>query len=170
MPRRPLSRAFLIDNLRVEKRHANQWMDMAEGFGVPTGDLSETVIIPEVEALTHWMWSVTNRGTFVEAVSAANFSIEGVTQGIATRIVKGFSKYHGSEGVDLGNKAYHWMEAHAHYDDIHPYEALEIIKLHARSEELQQKVIHAAQRSLEYLFRALEACYWAYTPEAAYAQ
>lgn len=160
------SRAFLIDNLRVEKRHADQWIDMALGFGVSRAELFETAIHPEVEALTHWLWSITNRGTFVEAVSAANFAIEGVTQGIATRMVKGFARYHGSEGVHLPKKAYYWMEAHAHYDDLHPYEALEIIKAHATTKESQQKVTHAAQRSLEYLFRALEACYWAYAPQA----
>lgn len=158
------SRSFLIDNLRVEKRHADQWIDMALGFGVSRAELFETPILPEVEALTHWMWSISNRGTFVEAVSAANFAIEGVTQGIATRMVRGFARYHGSEGVHLPKKAYYWMEAHAHYDDLHPYEALEIIKVHATTKETQQRVTHAAQRSLEYLFRALEACYWAYAP------
>ncbi len=163
----PPSRAFLIDNLRVEKRHADQWVDMAKGFGLPKSELLETPIIPEVEALTHWMWSITNRGSFVEAVSATNFAIEGVTQGIATRMVRGFTKYHGTEGVFLAKKAYYWMEAHGHYDDLHPYQALEIIKLHATSAELQYRVRHAAQRSFEYLFRALEACYWAYAPEPA---
>ncbi len=166
----PMSRAFLIDNLRVEKRHADQWLHMAGGFGVPKRKLFETPILPEVEALTHWMWSITNRGTFVEAVAAANFAIEGVTQGIAATMVKGFHKYDGTAGVTLGRKAYDWMEAHAHYDDLHPHEALEIIKLHAASEELQEKVTHAAQRSLEYLHGALEACYWAYLPEPAIVQ
>lgn len=164
------SRAFLIDNLRVEKRHADQWIDMALGFGVSRAEFFETPILPEVEALTHWMWSISNRGTFVEAVSAANFAIEGVTQGIATRMVRGFARYHGSDGVHLAKKAYYWMEAHAHYDDLHPYEALEIIKAHATTKGSQQRVTHAAQRSLEYLFRALEACYWAYAPQPTFVQ
>ncbi len=163
-------RSFLIDNLRVEKRHADQWIDMALGFGVPRAELLETRILPEVEALTHWMWSISNRGTFVEAVSAANFAIEGVTQGIAARMVKGFARYHGAEGVHLAKKAYYWMETHAQYDDLHPYEALEILKMHATTKESQQSVTHAAQRSLEYLFRALEACYWAYAPHPAHAR
>jgi pyrroloquinoline quinone (PQQ) biosynthesis protein C len=165
----PVSRTFLIDNLRVEKRHADQWIDMALGFGVPREDLFTTPILPEVEALTHWLWSVSNRGSFVEAVAATNYAIEGVTQGIATIMVKGFDKYHGKDGVCLDKKAYYWMEAHSFYDDLHPFEALEIMKLHATSVELQQNVTHAAQRSLEYLFRALEACYWAYAPEHAFA-
>ncbi len=155
----PLSRGFLIDNLRVEKRHADQWIDMARGFGVPREELFSTPIIPQVEALTHWMWSITNRGSFVEAVAATNYAIEGVTQGIATIVVKGFMKYQGQEGVFLDKRAYMWMEAHATYDDLHPYQALEIMKLHAPTVEIQQKVTHAAQRSLEYLFLALEACY-----------
>ena len=81
-------------------------------------------------------------------------------------MVKGFIKYHGRDGISLDKKAYWWMEAHAEYDDLHPLEALEMIKAHATSEELQEKVRHAAQRSLEYLYAALEACYQAYVPES----
>ena len=154
-----LSRGFLIDNLRVEKRHADLWIDMARGFGVSKEEVFSTPIIPEVEALTHWMWSITSRGNFVEAVAATNYAIEGVTQGIATIMVKGFMKYHGQDGVFLDKRAYMWMQAHATYDDLHPYQALEIMKMHATTPEIQQKVTHAAQRSLEYLFLALNACY-----------
>ena len=158
-----MSRAFLIDNLKVEKRHAEQWVDMAIAFGVSWHELTSTPVIAQVETLTHWLWSITNRGSFVEAVAATNYAIEGVTQGIAKTMVKGFVKYHGKQGVFLNKKAYSWMEAHADYDDLHPTEALEIIKGHAISGDVQQRVAHAAQRSLEYLRMALEACYFAYS-------
>ncbi len=140
---------------------------MAKGFGIKKQQLFNTPILPEVEALTHWMWSINSRGSLVEGVAATNYAIEGVTQGIATIMVKGFEKYHGSNGVHLDKKAYWWMEAHARYDDLHPFEALEIIKQHATSHEMQQRVKHAVQRSLEYLFIALEACYMAYAPQSA---
>jgi pyrroloquinoline quinone (PQQ) biosynthesis protein C len=158
-----VSRTFLIDNLKVEKRHAEQWVDMASGFGVSFDALMNTPILAPVETLTHWLWSITSRGSFVESVSATNYAIEGVTQGIAKTMVKGFVKYHGKQGVFLHKKAYSWMEAHAHYDDLHPTEALEIIKCQAITPELQRRVTHAAQRSLEYLSLALEACYCAYS-------
>jgi pyrroloquinoline quinone (PQQ) biosynthesis protein C len=158
-----MSRAFLIDNLKVEKRHAEQWVDMAGGFGVSFEELTNTLVIAAVETLTHWLWSITSRGSFVESVSATNYAIEGVTQGIAKIMVKGFVKYDGKQGVYLNKKAYSWMEAHAHYDDLHPADALEIIKCHATTPELQRRVTHAAQRSLEYLSLALEACYFAYS-------
>lgn len=58
------------------------------------------------------------------------------------------------------------MEAHAHYDDLHPTEALELIKCQATTPELQQRVRHAARRSLEYLSLALDACYVAYSAVA----
>lgn len=160
-----MSRNFLIDNLRVEKRHADQWIDMANGFGVTKEELITTPILPEVETLTHWLWSITNRGSFVEAVAATNYAIEGVTQGIASIMVKGFARYHGQQGVRLDKKAYYWMEAHSSYDDVHPYEALEIIKWHATSPEIQQHTKRCAQRSLEYLAIALDRCYQAYSEQ-----
>jgi pyrroloquinoline quinone (PQQ) biosynthesis protein C len=160
-----MSRAFLIDNLRVEKRHADQWIDMANGFGVTNEELMTTPILPEVETLTHWLWSITNRGSFVEAVAATNYAIEGVTQGIASIMVKGFARYQGQEGVRLDKRAYYWMEAHSSYDDVHPYEALEIIKRHATSPTIQQHAKRAAQRSLEYLAIALDCCHRAYSEQ-----
>jgi pyrroloquinoline quinone (PQQ) biosynthesis protein C len=160
-----VSRAFLIDNLKVEKRHAEQWIDMAVGFGVPPADLLNPSILAEVEALSHWLWSITARGSFVEAVSATNYAIEGVTQGIAKLMVQGFGKYHGQDGVSLTKKAYSWMEAHARYDDLHPAEALEIMKQHAITPDLQYRVKQAARRSLEYLKLALDACYHKYAKQ-----
>jgi pyrroloquinoline quinone (PQQ) biosynthesis protein C len=155
----PASRAFLIDNLRVEKKHAQQWIRMAEGFGVSEQELTEITPLPGVEALTHWLWSINTHGLLVEAVAATNYSIEGVTQGIAKSTVRGFPLYEQREGIHLSRKAYAWMEAHAKYDDLHPIYALEIIKRYAQTAEVQEKVKSAARRSLEFLLMALETCY-----------
>lgn len=154
-----MSRTYLIDNIRVEKRHADQWIDMAYGFGVTPEEISHSPILAEVEALTHWLWSINSRGSFSEALAATNYAIEGVTQGIATIMVRGFSKYEGLEGVHLDRKAYQWMEAHISYDDLHPFQALEIIKQQVMSPEAQKKIKQAARRSLEYLYMALDTCY-----------
>jgi pyrroloquinoline quinone (PQQ) biosynthesis protein C len=56
------------------------------------------------------------------------------------------------------------MEAHAKYDDLHPVQALEIMKLYTRTREDEKKVAFATQRSLEYLLMALEACHSHFEP------
>jgi pyrroloquinoline quinone (PQQ) biosynthesis protein C len=161
----PLSRTFMIDNLRVEKKHAAQWVYMAQGFGIPREELCSVQPLPEVEALTHWLWSVNTQGTLAEGVAATNYAIEGVTQDIAKLMLKGFPHYEGVEGVHLDKKVYWWAEAHARYDDLHPAQALEIMKLYATTKELEQKVMFAARRSLEYLLMALETCYTHFQPQ-----
>src|SRR5712691_2327688 len=153
------SRGYMIDNVRVEKRHAEQWVYMAQGFGIDPHVLYTVQPLPEVEALTHWLWSINTRGSLAEAVGATNYSVEGVTQDIAKSTVKGFPHYDGLEGVHLEKKAYWWMEAHGRYDDLHPLQALEVMKTYAITKELQEKVIFATQRSFEYFLMALEACY-----------
>jgi pyrroloquinoline quinone (PQQ) biosynthesis protein C len=160
----PFSRGILIDNVRVEKRHAEQWAYMAEGFGINPYELYTVQPLPEVDALTHWLWSINTQGTLAEAVGANTYAIEGVTQGIAELTIKGFPRYDGMGGIRLDKKAYWWMKAHAHYDDLHPVEALEIIKLYATTNDLQEKVKFATRRSLEYLLMALEACYTHFQP------
>ncbi len=160
-----VSRGFLIDNVRVEKRHAEQWVYMAEGFGIKRTDLYTVKPLPEVDALTHWLWSINTQGTLAEAVGATNYAIEGVTQDIAKSTVKGFPHYEGLEGIHLERKAYWWMEAHAKYDDLHPQQALEIMKMYATTKELQDKVTFVTRRSLEYMLMAFETCYTQFQPQ-----
>lgn len=162
-----MSRGFLIDNLRVEKRHAEQWLYMAQGFGIPLEDLYSVEPSPEVEALSHWMWSINTRGSLVEGVSATNYAIEGVTQDIARTALTVMPMYDGQDGVTVDHKTSWWMREHVSYDDEHPLEALEIIKLHTTTKDLQEKVWHSAKRSLEYLLIALDTCYEGFAESAA---
>jgi len=155
----PRSRGYMIDNLRMEKKHSEQWVAMAQGFGIDPYVLYTVQPLPEVEAITHWLWSINTRGSLAEAVGATNFSIEGVTQDIAKLMIKGFPYYDGKEGMCLDKKAYWWAEAHSRYDDLHPAQALEVMKMYATTRELQEKAVFATQRSYEYLLMALEACY-----------
>ncbi len=47
------TRAFMIDNIRIEKRHATQWVHMAQGFGITEAEIFSVQTLPEVDALTH---------------------------------------------------------------------------------------------------------------------
>jgi pyrroloquinoline quinone (PQQ) biosynthesis protein C len=162
-----MSRDFLIDNVRVEKRHAEQWVYMAEGFGLTRHELYTVKPLPEVDALTHWLWSINTQGTLPEAVAATNYAIEGITKDIATTTLKGLPRYEGGEGIHLERKAYWWLEGHAKYDDLHPQQALEIIKLYATSKDLQDKVKFVTRRSLEYMLMAFETCYTRFQPQTS---
>jgi pyrroloquinoline quinone (PQQ) biosynthesis protein C len=161
----PLARSYLISNVKVEEKHAEQWRDMAKGFGISEEALFNAPILLEVEALMNWLWSVNYRASLAEGMAATNYGIEGISKNIASIMVNGFQRYHGRDETFLDKKARRWMRGHSNYNASHPLEALEIIKQQAVSIELQQRVRRAAQRSLEYLHRALEACYMAYAPE-----
>ena len=158
------AREILIDNVRVEKWHAKQWMDMTDAFGISRDDLRGCSVLPEVEALTHYMWSINLRGSLAESMSAMTYAIEGTTQGIARAVLQGFPKYDGRDGIHLTKRAYAWMRNHARYDEAHPLEALEIIIQTANSEQLKQKIVPAATRSMEYFYIALDACYRKFSP------
>lgn len=158
------AREILIDNVRVEKWHAKQWMDMTDAFGITREELRDCSVLPEVEALTHYMWSVNLRGTLAESMGAMTYAIEGTTQGIARAVLEGFPHYEGRDGIHLTKRAYAWMKNHARYDEAHPLEALEIIIRSTDSEPLKDKVTHAAKRSMEYFYIALDACYRKFSP------
>jgi pyrroloquinoline quinone (PQQ) biosynthesis protein C len=154
------SRTFLIENIRIEKAHAEHWLWMGEGFGLSRQqmlDLAEgkTAVLRDVQSLTDWVWRVNAKGTLAESVAATSFAIEGVAGALARKVAAGFEAYRGQLGVDMNPKTYKWIREHAHYDDEHPKFALEIVKRYAVTEQMQRQVMLAAKRSLELLDLAL---------------
>jgi len=158
------SRSFFINNIRVEKAHAEHWLWMGTGFGVRRGDMltlaEGTQPLPrDVQSLTDWLWYINCKGCLAEAVAATSFAVEGVAGDIARKVTAGFQWYKDDPGVDLSPKTYRWMKEHAHYDDQHPKIALEIVERYATSERMQTRAMLCAKRSLELLDNALITSY-----------
>ena len=154
------SRNFLIENIRLEKAHAEHWIWMGEGFGLNRKQMLEIAegekpILRDVQSLTDWVWRVNTKGSLAEAVAATSFAIEGVAGALTRKIASGFEAYRGKPDVDMSPKTYKWIREHAHYDDEHPKFALEIIKHYAITERMQRQVMFSAKRSLELLYLAL---------------
>src|SRR5215510_1591423 len=154
------ARTFLIENIRIEKAHAEHWLWMGEGFGLDRQEMLDLVegkaaVLRDVQSLTDWVWRVNSKGTLAESVAATSFAIEGVAGALARKVAAGFEAYRGQPGVDMNPKTYKWIREHAHYDDEHPKFALEIVKRYAVTEQMQRQVMLAAKRSLELLDLAL---------------
>ncbi len=161
------ARSFLIDNIRVEKAHAEHWLWMGHGFGIPRKDMLDLAdgnrpLLRDVQSFTDWLWYVNTKCSLAEAVAATSFAVEGVIGEMSRKVLHGFESYRGRPGVDMNPKTYKWMREHARYDEEHPAIALEIVKRCATSERLQYKVMLAAKRSLQLLHLALHSCYRAY--------
>ena len=155
-PRDHLAREWLIGNIRIESMHASWFIDWARAHGISEAQLLEHRPCPEVAALHEWLFSIAHRGSLAQAVGAINYAIEGTT-GIWSRAVYGAfeQRYAGQPEADGGLT---WLKAHAKYDDLHPIEALEIVKFSARPDEYAE-VDSSVRRSLELLARAFEWCY-----------
>jgi pyrroloquinoline quinone (PQQ) biosynthesis protein C len=154
------SRNFLIENIRIEKAHAEHWIWMGEGFGLNRQQMvdlaeGESQVMRDVQSLTDWMWRVNTKGSLAEAVAATSFAVEGVAGALARKVAAGFESYRDRAGVDMSPKTYKWIREHSHYDDEHPKFALEIVKHYAVTERMQRQVMVAARRSLELLNLAL---------------
>jgi pyrroloquinoline quinone (PQQ) biosynthesis protein C len=162
------SRSYLIDNIRVEKAHAEHWLWMAEGFGLRRQDLLDLAsgdrpVLRDVQSLTDWLWYINTRGSLAEAVAATSFAIEGVTGDLTRKTLEGFMGYGRLPGVSMDQRTSRWMRSHARYDDEHPRVALEVIKRYATTERVQQRVMLAAKRSLQLLDLAISTSYRAYS-------
>ena len=162
------SRSFLIDNIRVEKAHAEHWIWMGLGFGLTRQEMLDAAdgtkpVLRDVQSLTDWLWYINTKGSMAEAVAATSFAIEGIAGDIARKVVNGFEAYRDHPGVQMGPKTYKWFREHAHYDDEHPKIAMEIVKRYATTERMQTKVMLAAKRSVQLLHNALTTGYKAYS-------
>lgn len=161
------SRSFLINNIRVEKAHAEHWMWMGVGFGLRSDEMLELAeghkpVLSDVQSLTDWLWYINTKGSLAEAVAATSFAVEGATGALARKVMSGFESYKHHPHVDFNPKTYKWMKEHARYDDEHPKIALEIVKRYAVDDSLQTRVMLATSRSLQLLHQALLTSYRAY--------
>jgi pyrroloquinoline quinone (PQQ) biosynthesis protein C len=166
------SRSFLIDNIRVEKTHAEHWLWMGEGLGIPRSEMmglaeGERPLLRDVQSLTDWIWYINAKGSLAEAVAATSFAIEGATGDLSRTLLKGFEAYGSREGVNMNPRTTKWFRNHAKYDDDHPRIALEIVARYARTGRERMKVMNAARRSLQLLNLALLTSSRAYSTGAA---
>ncbi|TSC33672.1 TenA family transcriptional regulator [Corallococcus sp. Z5C101001] len=151
-------RRWLLQNLSVEARHAEWWIDWMQAAGVDADKAFQVPLTPEVQALHRHLLEACRNGTLAEGIAAANWAIEGVT-GVWTRaVVEPFAAY-ARDGVRMDSHTLRWLRAHARYDDAHPDEALEILKLTVdESTGEPALVLSAARRSLELLERVFASC------------
>jgi len=149
-----LARDWLIGNIRTEALHAQWYADWAAGHGIGYDELVSHRPCPEVAALYEYLWSVSYRGTLAEAFGAVNYAIEGTTGEWTRLVLPAFRERYGDD-----TQALLWLTEHAEYDDAHPREAFELIKITLRNESERAAVESATRRSLELFRRGFDASF-----------
>jgi pyrroloquinoline quinone (PQQ) biosynthesis protein C len=125
-PGEDMARQFLIHNIRVEQKHADLWVDWARSVGLTPEDLKAGGDLEVPDTLPHWCWYVCDTGSLAAAIAATNYAVEGLT-GEWSCLVCSKSTYADSIPADMRVRATRWLRVHAHYDDAHPWEALDIV-------------------------------------------
>ncbi|MCE9669322.1 iron-containing redox enzyme family protein [Myxococcus stipitatus] len=151
-------RRWLLQNMAVEARHAEWYLDWLRGLGVKPEAVFALPCSQQLRALHEHLLHTCANGSLAEGIAASNWAIEGVT-GVWTReVVEPFRAYAG-EGARIDAGSMMWLKAHARYDDAHPHEALEIIKLSTSPEgDGPARVEAAARTSLRLYTAAIRAC------------
>jgi pyrroloquinoline quinone (PQQ) biosynthesis protein C len=121
-----MARKYLIRNIRVEQNHADHWVEWAKASGVSQDELINGSVPLETHALAHWCWHTCERDSLPASVAATNYAIEGAA-GDWALLVCSKEDYANTFDPETRKKAMKWLKLHAEYDDIHPWEALEII-------------------------------------------
>jgi pyrroloquinoline quinone (PQQ) biosynthesis protein C len=164
------TRNWLIQNIKVEERHLNWYQDWAIGFGITIEELNTVRPPAAMNAVNRYLWDINHRGNLAESLAATNLAIEWATGDWTIQVYKGMEHYAKFAEVDISKRSLAWLRAHAHYDDLHPYEAMELIKrLCDQNPEWQEKAFFAAKEGLEYYALALDKCYQVHLASAALA-
>lgn len=154
------ARNWLIQNIKVEERHLAWYQDWAQGFGIELSDLQQVHPPAAMNAVNHYLWQINLRGHLVESLAATNLAIEWATGDWSIQVYQGIQHYAQYPEVSISKRTLAWLRAHAHYDDLHPHEAMELIKLLCGDNvALQKKAFFAAKEGLDYYLLALDACY-----------
>ncbi|HEX6838485.1 MAG TPA: iron-containing redox enzyme family protein [Polyangia bacterium] len=147
---------------RIEGRHAEWYLDWLDAVGVSSEEAVAHVPCDEVRALHDHLWQVCDCGSLAEGIAATNWAIEGVT-GIWSRGVAETFRGYADDGVRVDARSMMWLNAHARYDDAHPDEALEALKLYIDGEGGRRGnplgVQWSARRALELFAAAVERGY-----------
>src|SRR5260221_9227702 len=155
-PRADEARDWLVRNIAIEERHREWWIDCGVPLGIKPRDFAGHVSSPQIEAHQNFLWRVVREKSVAEAVAALNYAVEGAT-GAWTRKMRGATRERFEKlGIRFDERALKWFDAHAEYDDLHPVEALEVVKIFADDEPSIMRAAAAAVRSLEYYKMALD--------------
>lgn len=154
------TRDWLINNIKIEQRHLYWYRDWAMGFGISAEALDTVTPPAAMDAVNHYLWHINQRGSIAEGLAATNLAIEWATGDWTMSVVSGMKIYAERGEARIDRRSMAWLRAHAHYDDAHPYEAMELVKrLCGEDTELQKRAFAAATRGMEYYLLALDDCY-----------
>jgi pyrroloquinoline quinone (PQQ) biosynthesis protein C len=121
-----MARKYLMKNIRVEQNHADHWVEWAEASGISADELFHGEVPVESQALNHWCWHTCERNSLATSMAATNLAIEGATGEWSAKVCAS-GVYEASLAPEVRKKGMRWLRMHAHYDDTHPWEALEIV-------------------------------------------
>jgi pyrroloquinoline quinone (PQQ) biosynthesis protein C len=155
-PRAAEAREWFERNIALEERHAEWWVRSGVPLGLSKKDFAQHRPTAPMEAQQHYLFRIVQEGTVAEGVAALNYAVEGAT-GVWSRQMRLATRARfASLGIRFEERALRWFDAHAEYDDQHPAEALEVVKIFAADEESMSRAAAAAVRSLEYYEMALD--------------
>ena len=118
-----LARRWLVRNIRVEQNHAEYWLDWADAAGVGREKVLRGRVARDSKTLANWCEEVSANDTLAAGIAATNYAVEGAT-GMWSQLIYDSEAYRQSIPSGQGLR---WLKLHAAYDDVHPWEALEIV-------------------------------------------
>ncbi|MDF1820049.1 MAG: iron-containing redox enzyme family protein [Alcanivoracaceae bacterium] len=158
LPGHEPAKVWLIDNIKIEQRHAYWYEDWAAGFGIDAQTLRTLVPRPAADAVNHFLWETGRQASLEEGIAATNIAIEWATGEWSRSVYEGMKLYQKRGDAQPSRRTLAWLRAHAAYDDMHPYEAMELVRRICETPAQQDRALQAAKRGMAYYRLALDDC------------
>jgi len=156
-----MARSYLIQNIRVENMHAKHWLQWASASGLTMHEVLNKEVPTEMHALAHWCGHVSLIDDLAVAMAATNYAVEGAT-GEFSCMVCSEDTYALTFPEPIRKSAMRWLHVHAHYDDDHPWMALDIIATLLGNNPPQESITRVRKaicKSYDYLRMTLDYAY-----------
>lgn len=149
---------WLIDNIKIEQRHAYWYEDWAGGFGIDRDTLHRVTPPPQMNAINDYLWDTGHQATLEQGIAATNIGIEWATGEWSQYVVEGMRAYQARGEMAPSRRTMAWLRAHATYDDLHPYEAMELVRRICDGNGNQEACLEAALTGMTLYRQALDDC------------
>lgn len=147
----------LIEEERGEGNHPGLWIKFTESLGVDAREAASAPMLPETQEAINSLRSITRDGSYLEGVSAL-YAYESQIPEVAKVKIEGLKKFY-----DINDAtALSFFTVHQEADIYHSAGERKILSDHAVTENDQQAVLNAADRSSKAMLRLLDGVYREY--------
>jgi len=149
------SREFVHGRLEANRDQAAWYLDWCRCFGVPARALQESKTPAPLEAVVHYLWSVTARETVGVGLASLHVGVEWALGQLAARMRQGVDFYRRHPKVSFEPRVLSWLRTQRYGPDLHR-RSMGVVGALCEGRGELERAIDSVERTIEYFLILLD--------------